>query len=101
MISDATGKKLHDKFARGVKLSAKEQKQLDAWYARQDAAESRILKRTAKENNISLLRKQVEAALRQLTIATKHLQQIAAENENLRRENGRLRRQLIEQPQTA
>ena len=101
MISDTTAKKLHDKFSRGITLSPNDQKQLDEWYARQDTAESKALKRTSNENNTSLLRKQIDAALQQLTIAAKQLQQVAAENENLRRENGRLRRQLIEQTQTA
>ena len=61
MISEDTAKKLHDRFSRGEALSTKEQKQLEDWYARQDAAESRMLTAPSREKNITLLQKQVEA----------------------------------------
>ena len=96
MISEDTAKKLHDRFSRGETLSPKEQKQLEDWYARQDAAEGQMITATSKEKNISLLQKQVEAALYRLTTVTKHIQEVETQNEALRREIASLRRQMMQ-----
>lgn len=97
MISEDTAKKLHDKFSRGKALSTKEQKQLEDWYARQDAAESRMFTAPSKEKDASLLQKQVEAALYRLTTVTKHIQDVEIENKSLRREIASLRRRIMQQ----
>ncbi len=96
MISEDTTKKLHDRFSRGEALSTKEQKQLEDWYARQDADESQMITATSKEKNITLLQKQVEAALYRLTTVTKHIQEVETQNESLRREIASLRRQMMQ-----
>jgi hypothetical protein len=96
MISDDIAKKLHDRSSRGETLAAEEQKQLQDWYARQDAAESKTLGLAASEKTVTSLQAQVDAALTQLTTVTKRIQEVASENETLRRETGMLRRQLMQ-----
>jgi peptidoglycan hydrolase CwlO-like protein len=98
MISDDLGQQLHDRSTRGEILSADEQAQLEEWYASQDQAESGTLGLTAVEPTLSRLQAQVDAALIQLTTVTKRIQDIAAENESLRREIATLRRQLANLP---
>jgi len=94
MISDDLAKQLHDRATRGEPLSAEEQAQLEKWYVLQDNAESRALGLTAAEKTLTTLQAQVDAALAQLMTVTKRIQEIAAENETLRREITALRRQL-------
>jgi len=95
MISDDQAKQLHDRATRGEPLSAEEQAQLEKWYALQDNAESRALGLTAAEKTPATVQAQVDAALAQLTTVTKRIQEIAVENESLRREITTLRRQLV------
>jgi len=94
MISDDLAKQLHDRATRGEPLSAEEQAQLEKWYVLQDNAESKALGLTAAEKTLTTLQAQVDAALAQLMTVTKRIQEIAAENETLRREITALRRQL-------
>lgn len=96
MISDDTARKLHDRFSRGDLLSAEERKQLQDWYASQDAAESRLLGLTPSEKIVTSLQSQVDAALAQLTTVSERIQKIAAENETLRREIVALRHQVMQ-----
>jgi len=94
MISDEVGKQLHDKATRGESLSPEERTQLENWYALQDNAESKELGLSATEKTLTTLQGQVDAALAQLVVVTKRIQEIAIENEALRREVASLRRQL-------
>lgn len=94
MISDDHAKQLHDKATRGEPLLAEEQMQLEKWYALQDNAESMALSLTAPEKILTNLQAQVDAALAQLMTVAKRIQEIAAENETLRRETITLRYQL-------
>ncbi len=96
MISDNIAKKWHDRFSRGGTLSAEEQKQLQDWYAGQDAAEGKMLGLAASEKTVASLQAQVDAALTQLMTVTKRIQEVASENETLRREIATLRRQLMQ-----
>jgi predicted hotdog family 3-hydroxylacyl-ACP dehydratase len=96
VISDDTAKKLHDRSSRGATLSAKEQAQLQAWYASQDNAESVLLGLPSSEKKVASLQSQVDAALTQLMTVTKRIQEIASENETLRREIATLRHQLAQ-----
>jgi peptidoglycan hydrolase CwlO-like protein len=97
MISDDIARKLHDRSSRGETLSAEEQKQLQDWYANQDTAESKSLGLAASEKSVVSLQSQVDAALAQLMTVTKRIQEVASENETLRREIAVLRRQLVQQ----
>jgi len=77
-------------------LSAEEQKQLENWYASQDSAESKALSPVADEKTLASLQAQVDVALARLMIVTKRIQEVASENETLRREISTLRRQLVD-----
>ena len=94
MVSDDLAKQLHNRATRGESLSAEEQSQLKNWYALQDTAESNVLGLTAAEKTPTALQAQVDVALTQLITVTKRIQEIASENDALRREIATLRRQL-------
>ena len=101
MISDETGKQLHDKASRGENLTAAEQAQLTAWYTTQDAAEANLLLPPAVEVDLGTLQRQVDAASTQLTAVTERIQQVTAENNDMRQEITRLRQQLASRKQPA
>ena len=98
MTSEDIAKQLHDRATRGELLSAEDQSSLKDWYDLQDNAESAALGLTEDEKALTTLQTQVEAALTQLTIVTQRIQEVASENEALRRETIRLRQQLAYQP---
>lgn len=98
VTSEDVAKQLHDRDTRGELLSAEEQSSLKNWYDLQDNAESDALGLTEDEKALTILQTQVEAALTQLTIVTRRIQEVASENEALRRETIRLRQQLTYQP---
>jgi peptidoglycan hydrolase CwlO-like protein len=103
MISDDFGKQLHDRATRGEVLSVEEQARLENWYAAQNRAEADGLGLTVMGKTVTALQAQVDSALAQLATVTRRIQEIAAENEVLRREIAALRRQLAQQasPQPA
>jgi len=96
MVSDEIAKQLHDKATRGKTLSAKERKQLEAWYAEQDALESEGLALSANQTSNALLEEQVDDALAQLISITQQIRKISSENEKLRREIAVLRRRVAQ-----
>ena len=98
MVSDDLTKQLHDRATRGELLSAEEQSSLNDWYTLQDRVESDALGLTKDEKALTTLQAQVEAALTQLTIVTQRIQEIASENQALRRDIAHLRQQLAYQP---
>ena len=77
---------LHDKATRGIALSAAEQAQLEAWYARQDQEESILLGPTQAPQHLAMLQAQVETVLAQLHTVTRRIQELTAHNEAMRRE---------------
>jgi hypothetical protein len=96
MISEHEAKQLHDRATRGIELSAAEQAELDAWYARQDAAESARLAATQPSPTLEKLRAEIGEAVSRLRVVTQQIEAQAAENERLRRENAALQRELLE-----
>lgn len=94
MTVQDTGLSLHDRATRGERLEPAEMEQLEAWYATQDASEVQLLNLTASPVSLHTLQSQVDAALGQLAIASQRIQQIARENDALRRDNADLRRQI-------
>ena len=96
MISDIIAKKLHDRLSRGETLAAEEQMQLQEWYTRQDSAESAMLGLATRETTVESLKAQVDATLTQLMTVTRRIQEVASENETLRREIAALRRQVMQ-----
>jgi hypothetical protein len=95
MISDEMGRQLHNRSTLGEQLTKEEKEQLDAWYAKLDAIESKLLSDNADSQITSAkLPTQIEASLNQLTFVTQRIQQISSENDDLRQEIGVLRQQL-------
>jgi peptidoglycan hydrolase CwlO-like protein len=96
MVSDKLGKQLHDRATRGEALSPEEQAQLENWYATQDRAEADQLGLTATTETVASLQTQIDSALTSLTTITRRIQEIAEENQALRREITALCRQLAQ-----
>jgi hypothetical protein len=96
MINDDDAKQLHDRATRGIELSAAEQAALDAWYARQDAAESARLAVTQPSQSFEKLRAEIGEAVSRLRVVAEQIEAQAAENERVRRENAALQRELLE-----
>lgn len=98
MNTEELAKQLHDKATRGIALSATEQAQLEAWYARQDREERVMLERTAPPQTLVTLQVQVETVTAQLLAVTQRIQELVAQNEALRREIAALQHQLAQTP---
>lgn len=101
MIDDNLAKQLHDRATRGEILPVAQQAELEEWYAYQDQIESNSYNTVvaiAPTTTLVTLQKQVEAALAQLMIVTKRIQEIAAENEAIRLDIIALRCQLANLP---
>jgi len=90
MINDEKGKPLHDKATRGEKLSEQEKLKLEDWYAHQDQLELETFQSPSPGNFLSDLQAQVDSAIAQLVKLSNRIQQITAENEQLRSENASL-----------
>lgn len=88
--------KLHLSKARGEVLTSAEQADLDAWYAEQDQAEALALGLARNASTLEPLKQQVDAVLERIVTTSRSIQALAAENENLRRENKVLRQQLAQ-----
>ena len=109
MVSDEPGEQLHDRATRGETLSAEEQRQLDMftsfsslaslnrWYTTQDYAEMAMLNLDTATKTVTSLQTQVDSVLIQLGFVTKRIQEIAEENEALRKEVAIFRRKLAQQ----
>jgi septal ring factor EnvC (AmiA/AmiB activator) len=94
MSDDEIAKVLHDRATRGETLSADEQAQLEAWYARQGAEEIALLAGAPSPGNLDALRTQVDEARSQLLAVSERIRAQAAENQRLRREIAELERRL-------
>ncbi|MBM4043944.1 MAG: hypothetical protein FJ279_02420 [Planctomycetes bacterium] len=95
MLSDNRAKELHDRTTRGQALSPEEQRQLEAWYAVQDRGEMARVGLPSSKPAASL-QAQVDGVLKQLAATTQRIQELAAENEALRREIAAVRHQLAQ-----
>ncbi len=88
--------RLHLRRSLGEALTAHEHSELDAWYAEQDQAEALALGLSTEANDLSPLKKQVDAILGRIVATSLSIQTMANENETLRRENMALRHQLAQ-----
>jgi len=77
---------LHDKRTRGLSLSEKEQTSLNAWYARLDQEESRMLNSVVASDRVSVLHAQIQAAQTELLSVTQRIQATTVENSRLQEE---------------
>jgi len=96
MVSDELGQHLHDLATRGKTLSAEEQAQLSKWYDQQDRAEMTMLEQSAPSQDQTYLQTEINKVLHQIGNASKQIQEIAQQNEGLRQEVARFRRQLAQ-----
>ncbi|BAZ12011.1 hypothetical protein NIES4071_38390 [Calothrix sp. NIES-4071] len=93
MLSDEMGRQLHHRSTIGEPLTNSEKEQLDAWYAKHDAIESKLLGNNMDSQiDLTTLQTQIEASLSQLTFVTQRIQQISKENDDLRQDIGLLRK---------
>lgn len=99
MISENTGKYLHDKAARGEVLSNEEQALLCEWYEIQDKTENELLNSVSvsSESSLQNLKTQIGTSLTELIAVTGRIQIIISENESLKRETAVLKNRLIRQ----
>jgi hypothetical protein len=84
---------LHDRATKGEPLTAEQETRLEAWYAEQDAF-LEGLQWPAGEPDLAALRAGVEAATARLVAESRRVQQLSAENDELRQEIAALRRKL-------
>jgi septal ring factor EnvC (AmiA/AmiB activator) len=96
MLTDEAARQLHDRATRGMTLSADEQAELNAWYARQDAEEAAMLAAAQPPDDLSQLRSQLDDALSQIAAVTQRIREQTTANEQLKREINELKRQLSE-----
>lgn len=95
MVADKIGKKLHDKFTRGQKLTPEEHTQLEAWYSQLDAQEGKNLSGRTSDNTLELeFKKALESTYQKIAQLTKQLKETEQENDQLRAENRKTRQQL-------
>jgi hypothetical protein len=94
MISNEIGQTLHDKAVQGIELTPDEQAQLQEWYEFLDREEMEVLKIRSEEPEVSTLQIQVDKTVAQLAVVSRRIQEIASENETLRRDNALLRQKL-------
>lgn len=96
MLSDETGKKLHDRATRGKPLSLEEQEFLEKWYNKQDKAESQLLNSDVIINDEDILKKQIDTILIQIKSASDNIQRLIGENKLLRNDITSLQNKLSE-----
>jgi hypothetical protein len=95
MLSDELGMQLHDRETIGEPLTAQEKAQLEAWYAKKDAAEKSMLEAAQVPlPNLVVLQDQIDIAIEQLTVGVQRLHQITQENKSLREEIAEIKQQL-------
>jgi uncharacterized protein YigA (DUF484 family) len=95
MVADEIGMPLHHRSTLGEVLNSGEQALLEAWYEQKDVAEAAMLERqVTMMPSLQMLQMQLETALTQLSNSIARLQQISAENEQLRLEIMGLKQQL-------
>ena len=94
MIPNEIGQTLHDKTVQGVELTPDEQALLQDWYEYLDREEMKLLKLSSEKPGVSTLQIQVDKTVAQLSVVSRRIQEIAAENDTLRRENALLRQKL-------
>ena len=94
IIQMSTPQELHDRSTRGEVLSEEEMAKLNGWYAQQDEAEARLLGVSVKNESAEILQMQIKSTLAQVASVTQQIQQLVAQNEDLRQEVAILKQHL-------
>lgn len=88
---------LHDRYTRGEELTTKEQQALGAWYDEQDKVERMLLTQKKAPADSAALRIQLEAAIKQLALVSRQIDEVMLANDALRRDIIHLQTQLVPQ----
>lgn len=94
MISEETGKKLHDMATRGKILSSEDRELLQTWYEAQDDAEFRLLNPGTETE--TTLRKQITSVLTGIGNINDEIRKTIDDNNMLRAEIRSLQQQLAQ-----
>ena len=94
MTTMELGQQLHSRAAQGEALSRDEQASLDAWLKRQEQLEIEELLINGSVDTRTL-QAEIAAALKQIRQMAQRIEDVHAENEQIRHENSLLRRQIV------
>lgn len=86
--------RLHGRATRGEPLSAEERAELFAWYDEQDRIEADLLRHGDTVDETPALRTELDTALVQLAASGERIRELAAQNDEIRREIAALKRLL-------
>jgi hypothetical protein len=86
MTPDDIGPSLHDRATRGEILTPQEQERLRCWYADLDEVEMAQLNAAPAPNRLSDLQVLIQQAIAQVVVQTQRIEEIKAENTQLRQE---------------
>lgn len=100
MIPDDLGQRLHDRATRGEQLSADDRGQLQEWYAQNDREEMVRLASTPAPRDLAQLQAQVQRAAGQLVAQAHRIQELTAENAELRHAISTLEKRLADRRRT-
>lgn len=87
---------VHDKATRGEPLTAEEETELAAWYARQDQEEDALLTSSRSSLTADALRAEIENALTNLQAITQQVREQLNENSAFRQEIAALTQQSVQ-----
>ena len=94
-VDRVLAQQLHDKVTRGATLSPKEQRELDAWYAAEDAAERDLLAASGVDPNLAELRAGIRSVMERVLVEAQHTQTLLMQNDLLQRQIDELKQQLV------
>lgn len=88
MITNERGQELHCRSVQNQPLTSEERAELEAWYAKMDAEEAKILSVAPSSNveQIAELRQKIDEMLSKISIAAERLRKLDRDNETLRQE---------------
>jgi len=95
-MTDNALRQLHDKATRNEPLTAEEETELAAWYARLDQQENTLLTQSSNAKESDSLRDDVENSLTRLEATARQVRAQAEENEALRRDIAARTQQLAQ-----
>jgi len=89
---------LHHRATLGEALTPEESAALVDWYARLDADEAALFRRTERPAQVVLIQQQIDVTVAQLEVISQHIRETMQVNEQLRQEIADLHSQLIAYP---
>ncbi len=88
MIPNERGQELHCRSVQNQPLTPEERTELEAWYAKMDADEAKILSVAPSSNveQVVELRQKIDEMLSKISVAAERLRKLDRDNETLRQE---------------